>query len=99
MSSIDAALAFIDSLSPNDHINISKIAKQFDCNRSTLDKQYRGKTKPRHAQYQNQRNLNDQQEKSLIKYIDRLYARGLPSNRYIIRNFAQEICQKEIGKE
>ena len=99
MSSVDAALAFIDSLSPNDHINISKIAKQFDCNRSTLDKRYRGKTKPRHAQYQNQRNLNDQQEKSLIKYINRLYARGLPPNRHMIRNFTQEICQKEIGKE
>ena len=51
MSSIDAALAFIDGLSPNDHINISKIAKQFDYNRSTLDKRYRGKTKPCHAQY------------------------------------------------
>ena len=36
MSSIDAALAFIDSLSPSDHINITKIAKQFKYNYSTL---------------------------------------------------------------
>ena len=84
MSSIDAAMAFINSLSPNDHINISKIAKQFDCNRSTLDKQYRGVTRSRHTQYQNQRNLNDQQEKSLVKYINCLCARGLPPSKHIV---------------
>ena len=99
MSSIDAALAFIESLSPNDHINIAKIAKQFKCDRSALSKRYRGVTRSRYTQYQNQRNLNDQQEKSLVKYIDRLCARGLPPSKHMIRNFAQEICQKEIGKE
>ena len=99
MSSIDAALAFIDSLSPDDHINITKIAKQFECDRSTLSKRYRGKTGPRNTQYQNQRNLNDQQEKALVKYIDGLCARGLPPSKHMIRNFAQEICHKEIGKE
>ena len=59
MSSIDAALAFIDSLSPSDHINITKIAKQFECNRSTLLKRYRDITRSRYTQYQNQQNLND----------------------------------------
>ena len=99
MSSIEAALAFIDSLSPDDHINIAKIAKQFECSRSTLSRRYRGITGSHHTQYQNQRNLNDQQEKSLIKYIDRLCARGLPPNKHMIQNFAQEICHKEIGNE
>ena len=99
MSSIDAAMAFIDGLPPGDHINIAKIARQFDCNRSTLSKRYRGISISRHTQYQNQRNLNDQQEKSLVKYIDRLCARGLPPSKHMIRNFAQEICHKEIGKE
>ena len=99
MSSIDAALAFIDSLSPDDHINITKIAKQFEYDRSTLSKRYRGKTGSRNTQYQNQRNLNNQQEKSLVKYIDSLCARGLPPSKHMIRNFAQEIYYKEIGKE
>ena len=44
-------MAFIDSLSPSDHINISKIAKQFDYNRFTLAKRYRGKTRSRYTQY------------------------------------------------
>ena len=99
MSSIEAALAFIDSLSPDDHINITKIAKQFECSRSTLSKRYRGVTGSRHTQYQNQRNLNDQQEKSLVKYINCLCARGLPPSKHMIRNFAQEIYHKGIGKE
>ena len=54
MSSIDAALAFIDSLSPSDHINITKITKQFEYNHSTLSKQYRGVARSRHTQYKNQ---------------------------------------------
>ena len=99
MSSIDAALAFIERLPPTEHINITKIANQFECNRTTLSKQYRGVTGSRHTQYQNQQNLNDQQEKSLVKYIDRLYARGLPPSKHIVRNFAQEICRKEVGIE
>ena len=99
MSSIDAALAFIKSLSPNDHINIAKIAKQFKYDHSALSKRYRGVTRSRHTQYQNQRNLNNQQKKSLVKYIDHLYARGLPPSKHIIRNFTQEIYQKKIGKE
>ena len=49
MSSIDAALAFIDSLSPSDHINITKIAKQFEYNRSTLLKRYRGIIRSRYT--------------------------------------------------
>ena len=49
ISSIDAAMAFIDSLLPSDHINISKIAKQFDYNYSTLAKRYRGKTRSRYT--------------------------------------------------
>ena len=36
MSSIDAALAFIERLSPDDYINIAKIAKKFEYNHSAL---------------------------------------------------------------
>ena len=97
MSSIDAALAFIDSLPSDDQVNYTSIAAQFNCNRSTLSKRHRRITGSRHAQYQNQQNLNDQQEKSLVKYIDSLYARGLSPSRQMIRNFAQEICHKEMG--
>ena len=88
MSSIDAALAFIERLPPTEHINITQIAEQFKCNHTTLSRQYRGVTSSYYTQYQKQQNLNDQQEKALVKYIDRLCARGLPPNRHMVRNFA-----------
>ena len=98
MSPIDDALAFINDLGPEDHVNITQISKQFKCDRSHLSKRYRGLIGSRYTQYQKQRNLNDQQEKSLVKYIDGLCARGLPPSKHMIQNFAQEICHKEIGK-
>ena len=84
MSSIDAAMAFIAGLPPDDQINYAQISKQFKYDRSALSKRHRGITGSRHAQYQKQRNLNDQQEKSLIKYINGLCARGLIPSRRII---------------
>ena len=98
MSPIDEALAYIDSLGEEAHINITQISERFKCNRSYLSKRYRGLAGTRHTQYQKQRNLNDQQEKTLVKYIDRLCANGLSPSKRMIQNFAQEICQKEIGK-
>ncbi len=99
MSSIDAALAFLASLESGDQVNIAKTARKFGCDRSTLSKRYRGVTAPRETQYQNQRNLNDQQEKFLVKYIDRLCTCALSSSRQMIRNFVSEICGKDVGKE
>ena len=48
MSSIDAALAFIERLPPTEHINITKIAEQFEYNRTTLSRRYRGVTSSRY---------------------------------------------------
>ena len=41
MSSIAAALGAIESLDPNEKINIAKIAREYDCDRSTLSKHYK----------------------------------------------------------
>jgi len=41
MSSIAAALGAIESLGPNEKINIAKIAREYDCDRSTLSRHYR----------------------------------------------------------
>ena len=99
MDPIDAALASLASLQPGERPNISKTAREFGCDRSLLSKRFRGLAGSRETKYQNQRNLNDQRENSLVKYIDRLCARALPPSRQMIRNFASEICGKEIGKE
>jgi len=47
---------------------------------------------------ENQRLLNNTQEKELVRYINSLYKRGLPPLRQIIRNFASKIGYREAGK-
>jgi len=47
---------------------------------------------------ENQRLLNNTQEKELVRYINSLCERGLPPSRQIIRNFASEIGCREAGK-
>jgi hypothetical protein len=48
----------------------ARTAREFDCGRDTLSRRYRNVRGSRDAQYQSQRLLDDQQEKSLVKYID-----------------------------
>lgn len=43
-------------------------------------------------------NLDPDQEKYLVKYIEKLCKEGLPPTKDMIRNFAAEIAKKEIGK-
>lgn len=96
---MEAALEECRSLGFNVKPNFTQIAKKYGCDRSALSKRYRGICSSKQNQYQNQRLLNNQQEETLIKYIDELCKRSLPPSRQMIRNFAQEIVQKEIGRE
>lgn len=67
MDSIEAALAEIESLGPGEKVNYSKIARKYGVDRSTLSRHHRGVQGSREDQYENQRILNDQQAKELIK--------------------------------
>jgi hypothetical protein len=51
-----------------------------------------------HKKLENQRLLNDTQEKELVRYINSLYKRGLPPLRQMIRNFISKIGGREAGK-
>jgi hypothetical protein len=42
--------------------------------------------------------LNTTQEAELVQYIHTLASRGLPSSKPMIRSFASEIAQKDVGK-
>ena len=72
MTAIEAALVELRSLEPDQKPNFTQTAKKHGCDRSNLAKRYRGLYGSKEARSQNQRLLNDQQEKSLIKYIDGL---------------------------
>jgi hypothetical protein len=98
MDRIEEALAYLESLEPGESINITATAKKYGVERTRLSKRWRGVQGSRTNQYENQRLLNEQQEKELISYIDRLCKRGLPPTRQWLRNFASEISGREVGK-
>src|SRR5690348_16496167 len=98
MDPIEAALASLESLKLGEKPNYAATARKYGCKRSTLSKRHRG-TQGTHAEKcENQRLLNERQEKELVQYIDRLCSRGLPPSRQMIRNFATEIGGRQAGK-
>jgi hypothetical protein len=98
MSSIEAALAAIESLEPGEKLVYTQIAAKYSVDRRTLARRHQGAIISRDAQAQNLQALHPQQEKELLRYIERLTRQGLPPSRLIIRRFALGIAKKELGK-
>lgn len=98
MTSMDAALAYLDSLDPSESINYTKVANKYGLSRSTLSRHHHGIQHSKKEQYANQRFLNNQQTKDLLNYINRLTRSGLFPSHQMIANFAEEIAGKPPGK-
>jgi AraC-like DNA-binding protein len=75
MSSIEAALAAIDSLEPGEKFSYQQIASKYGCNRTTLARRHQGVTVSCSDKAQNQQALHSQQEQELLQYIEQLTAR------------------------
>ncbi len=95
MTSIEAALA---DLALQDSSNYTATAKKFNINRSTLSRRHRSKTAFVKESKQTTSILSNQQEKELIRYINKLIERGIPSLNAMIRVFAYNISGKQPGK-
>ena len=98
MSSIEAAIAAIESLEPGEQFSYRQVAAEYHCNRTTLARRHQGIAGSRSAMAENQQALHPQQEQELLRYIERLTRQGLPPSRPMIRRFASEIAKKELGK-
>jgi hypothetical protein len=98
MPSYELALQALRSLEPGEKPNIALVARTYGVNASHLSKRYRGVSGSKQAQYNNQRLLNEEQSKTLIKYINRLTEQGLPPTYTMLANFARDITGKEPGK-
>ena len=98
MSSIEAALAAIESLKPGEKLVYTKIADKYGVDRRTLARRHQGASISRNAQAQNQQALHPQQEQELLRYIKQLTERGLPPTRAMIRRFASDIVKRELRK-
>ena len=93
---IELALADLDR---QERPNIMGTAKKFNLIESTLRRRFQGKTLSRAAATSEHRqNLTFAQEEVLIGQINRLTDRGLPPTNQIVRNFAEEILGRSVGK-
>ncbi len=90
------ALAELESYS---RPNYAAIAKKYELDRSTLSRRARGKTTSR-EEFQSERHqcLTNAQEHVLINQINRLTARRIPPTSQMVKNFAEEIIGREVGK-
>ena len=79
--------------------NYAKISKKYNLQRSTLSRRHRGKTTSReHFESQRVQCLTNAQERVLIHQINRLTERNLPPTSQMVRNFAEEIIGRAVGK-
>jgi hypothetical protein len=97
MGSIEAALAAIESLNPGEKLVYAQIAREYDVEPTTLARRHKGASISSSLDAQNRQALHPQQEQELLRYIERLTKRGLPPTRAMIRNFASQIAQRELG--
>ena len=97
MDPIEAAITEIESLEPGEHFTYTKMAEKFGVSRTTLSRRHRRVTRTREQADQNRKNLNEHQERELVRYISELHERGLPPIRVIVKNFASSIARKEVS--
>ncbi len=95
MTSIEAALA---DLALQKSSNYTATAKKFNINQSTLSRQHRDIIVFVKKSKQTTSILLNQQEKELIRYINKLIERNIPSFNIMIRVFAYNISGKQSGK-
>ena len=91
-----AALAAIDARGV---ANYRKIAKEYELVHTTVMRRWKGQTRSR-AQFQSEvnQNLTNEQEQLLVKQINNLTARSIPPISQIVKNFAEEMIGRAIGK-
>ncbi len=95
MASIEAALA---DLALQKSSNYTATAKKFNINRSTLSRRHRDIIAFVKKSKQTTSILSNQQEKELIRYINKLIERDISSLNVMIHVFAYNISEKQSGK-
>jgi hypothetical protein len=91
-----AALAELEASSKP---NYTEIAEKYKLGRHALSRRHQGKTTSRADYFSNHRQcLTNIQEEILIDQINRLTDRGMPPTSQMVKNFAEEIIGRAVGK-
>jgi flagellar motor protein MotB len=90
----------LDACRAVDNPNFSDIARQFPpVHRQTLQRRFDGHQNSRAlANSIHRQNLTIEQEEQLIRHINMLTNRGLPPTSSIVRNLAEEMIKRCVGK-
>ena len=94
MTPIDNALA---ELASSDFINISAVAKAHGIHPSTLSRRWRGRSTSKAEALSDRRFLNNEQERSLIDYINELSKRSAALTPAMVTAFASQLAGKAPG--
>ena len=80
--------------------NFSDIARDFELvDRQTLSRRFHGTQGSRAlATSTYHKNLSDEEEEALIKQINHLTNRGLPPTSQMVKNLAEEMILRPVGK-
>jgi transcriptional regulator with XRE-family HTH domain len=79
--------------------NYNTVANKYGLNRSTLSRWHQGKQRSRaSANLICRQYLTTAEEASLVGYINKLTDRGIPPTASIVRNLAEEMIGRSVGK-
>ena len=89
----------VDSIRSGEFLNASQAAAHFGCDRTSISKRLKGQTCHKaHADSVGRQCLTDLQERELIRRINDLSESQMPPTSRIVRNFAEELKGKSVGK-
>lgn len=95
MAQMNDAIAHLNAQGKPNYMQASNL---FKIPRSTLSRRHRGKTASRaEVTSKHHQALNNVQEDTLLRYIDKLTNRFLPPTTSTVKNLAEEIAGRELG--
>ena len=89
--------AALEELNIQEKRNIQATATKYGVERSVLSKCFHGKTGTKAQGYNSQRLLSPGASQALIKYINDLFKRGLPSIYVMVQNLAHAMALRMPG--
>jgi hypothetical protein len=96
MSSIDKALAAIESRELGEGVSHNEYAAKYGVSPSTLSRRVRGITSSKKDGMGKQQALHPTQELELCRYISELTVKGLPPTREMLKNFASAAAGRPL---
>ena len=95
MDQIELAVAHLKA---QKQLNYAEAAKTFEVEPTTLRRRFLGITASRAQVNSEYRQLlNNVQEDTLLRYIDKLTEKHIPPTTQIVKNLAEEILDKPVG--